>query len=68
MTREEMIRFIDYQAKTMAHLHGLTVAKPWLDLQDEVKKLIEDNDAFRENLEYCQKIHGACRQELREKE
>jgi len=68
MTKEEMIRFVEYQARTMAHLHGLAVAKPWMDFQDAVKAMIEDNEAFRQNLEYCQKIHGTCQKELREKE
>lgn len=66
MTTQEMLKLLGYQARTMVHMHGLGEGQKWLDLFDGVTKLIEENEMFRENLEYCQTINGKCRKELRE--
>jgi len=66
MTNQEMLKLLEYQVRTMVHLHGVAEAKKWMDLFDGVKRLTEENDMFRENLEYCQQLNGQCRRELKE--
>lgn len=68
MTIHEALRFLEYQARTMAHLHGLAAAKPWMEVQEEVRKLAEEAEILRDNLTYCQEIHAACQNTLREKD
>ena len=67
MTTQEMLKLLEYQVRTIVHLHGVAEGKKWMDLFDGVKQMAEENEMFRENLEYCQKMNGACRRELKEK-